>query len=306
MRSDQIFIILAMGTAGQRCTTLRRLFVHDSLYDAFFFPANTDQAKPNPETTDTFDSGLRYRSSKLQAQVGAWYTRFNDRLASAYDPELDTTVFRNLGRVNKWGIDGSVAYAPMRQLTLYAFGSWNQSKIKENLQIEGGASYDCNNADVSTPAARATAFRNCAFTAGNHEAGTPKYTFGGSALVNLGDFDFGVTGKRTGPRFIYDTNRPVLSGDVDVESGIRQLYSAKAAAYWLVNLDLRYNLRSWGPGMDKTYLQFNVYNLFDETYVGGFGGGLNQSVSSSGFYGSAPFVQIGAPRTISGTLNIGF
>ena len=25
----------AMGTAGQRCTTLRRLFVHDSLYDVF-------------------------------------------------------------------------------------------------------------------------------------------------------------------------------------------------------------------------------------------------------------------------------
>src|SRR6202012_1421240 len=25
----------AMGTAGQRCTTLRRLFVHDSLYDTF-------------------------------------------------------------------------------------------------------------------------------------------------------------------------------------------------------------------------------------------------------------------------------
>jgi aldehyde dehydrogenase (NAD+) len=25
----------AMGTAGQRCTTLRRLFVHDSIYDAF-------------------------------------------------------------------------------------------------------------------------------------------------------------------------------------------------------------------------------------------------------------------------------
>ncbi len=24
----------AMGTAGQRCTTLRRLFVHDSVYDS--------------------------------------------------------------------------------------------------------------------------------------------------------------------------------------------------------------------------------------------------------------------------------
>ena len=26
----------AMGTAGQRCTSLRRLFVHDSIYEAFF------------------------------------------------------------------------------------------------------------------------------------------------------------------------------------------------------------------------------------------------------------------------------
>ncbi len=28
----------AMGTAGQRCTTLRRLFVHDGVYEAFVGP----------------------------------------------------------------------------------------------------------------------------------------------------------------------------------------------------------------------------------------------------------------------------
>ena len=58
-------------------------------------------------------------------------------------------------------------------------------------------------------------------------------------------------------------------------------------------------------GLETSYLQLNVYNLFDEFYVGGFTGGLNQANSSSG-YGNPPNVQIGAPRTISGTLSIGF
>ncbi len=292
----------------------------DNLYNSFFFAPDADGAKPDPETSDTVEAGLRYRSSKIQAQVSAYYTRFNDRLASAYDPELDATVFRNLGRVNKHGFDGSISYAVMPALTLYAFGSVNKSKIRDNLQL-ANASFDCDNAALDTAAARATAARNCAFTAGRYEAGAPKYTFGGSAVAKLGDFDFGATAKRTGPRYIYDTNQPVLAGDVDVESGITQLYGSQAPAYWLVNLDVRYNLRSWGRDLEKTYIQFNVYNAFNSTYVGGFGGGLNQSVSISSFnstacpgtagnfggcFGSAPFVQIGAPRTISGTLNIAF
>ncbi len=278
----------------------------DNLYNSFFFPVDNDRARPNPETSDTFEGGLRYRSSKIQAQASIYYTRFNDRLASAYDPELDTNVFRNLGRVNKYGVDGSVSYAVLPQLTLYVFGSLNRSKIKDNLQL-ANTTFDCNSVALDTPALRAIAARNCAFTAGKFEAGAPKYSFGGSGVATLGDFDFGATAKRTGPRYIYDTNEPVRAGDVDVESGLTRLFGSQADAYWLVNLDVRYNLRSWGPGLDKTYFQLNVYNAFSSTYVGGFGGGLNQSVSAtSGFIGSAPFVQIGAPRTISGTLNLAF
>ena len=291
----------------------------DNLYQSFFFPVDNDRARPDPETSDTGEGGLRYRSSKVQAQVSAYYTRYNDRLASAFDPELDATVFRNLGRVNKYGVDGSVSYAVFPQLTLYAFGSLNRSKIRDNLQL-ANAAFDCGNASLDTAALRATAARNCAFTAGQEEAGAPRYSFGGSAVATLGDFDFGATAKRTGPRFIFDTNEPVLAGDIDALIDTNpandpvQLFGSKAPAYWLVNLDLRYNLRSWGPGLDKTYFQFNVYNAFNTTYVGGFGGGLNQSVSTSGgsiggaggVFGSAPFVQIGAPRTISGTLNVAF
>ncbi len=81
------------------------------------------------------------------------------------------------------------------------------------------------------------------------------------------------------------------------------MFGATAPAYWLVNLDARYNLRKL-IGLEKSYFAVNVYNLFDELYVGGFTAGLNQAIRSNGQDDNPPFAQIGAPRTISGTLSI--
>jgi iron complex outermembrane receptor protein len=274
----------------------------DNLYNAFFFPPNTDSAEPRPETTDSFDAGVRYRSSKIQAQLAGWFTKFNDRLASAYDPELDRTVFRNLGRVDKWGIDGSIAYEPIRELTLYAFGSWMRSKIKDNIQIGTfGGITDCDN--IPGTAAEADVLRSCALTSGNYESGAPKYTFGGSAVGRLSIFELGATVKRTGPRYVYDTNLPTFSGALGSPDAV-EIFPSKAPAYTLVNLDARMKLTML-KGLENSYFQLNVYNLFDQFYVGGFGGGLNQAFSGSN-YGNPGFVQIGAPRTISGTLSLAF
>ena len=77
-------------------------------------PRAPTQAKPDPETTNSFDGGLRYRSSKIQAQVAGWYTLFNNRLGLGVRSRAQPTVFRNLGQVKKWGIDGSVAYSPIK------------------------------------------------------------------------------------------------------------------------------------------------------------------------------------------------
>ena len=274
----------------------------DNLYNSFFFAPDTPQAKPDPELTDSFDLGGRYRSGKIQAQLSGWFTKYTNRIASAYDPELDRNVFRNLGRVDKYGIDGSIAYEPIPELTLYAFGSRNRSKIKDNIQLSGGTGFDC---DTST-APEQTLLRNCAFTKGKYESGAPKYTYGLSALGRLPFVDLGITAKRTGPRYVYDTNVPTFRGDVDpgAPGGVQQIFGATAPAYWLVNLDSRFKLERLG--MRGTYLQVNVYNLFDKFYVGGFGGGLSQSVNTtSGVYGNPGFVQIGAPRTVSATLNLG-
>jgi iron complex outermembrane receptor protein len=261
----------------------------DNLYNAFFFPADTDEAKPDPETTDTFDAGVRFRSSKIQAQIAGWFTRFNDRLASAYDPELDRTVYRNLGQVDKYGIDASVAYAPINELTLYAFGSLNKSEIKDDVQ-----SGSCTAAQVLAGSLGCTVIGQPIFvpTKGKREGGAPKYNYGGSVLGKLGPVDLGLTAKRTGPRFIYDTNQPVVSGGNIV-------FPKSTPAYWLVSLDARLNMGHFDAQLDKTYLQFNVYNLFDKLYVGGFGSSLDPS-------SGAPFAQIGAPRTISLTASVGF
>jgi iron complex outermembrane receptor protein len=285
----------------------------DNLYNAFFFPAGTSEAEPKPETTDTFDTGLRYRSSKIQAQIAGWYTRFNDRSASAFDPELNLTVFRNLGQVTKYGIDGSIAYSPIPQFTASVFGSWNQSKIKDNIQVGPlPAGTTCDNTDPNS----LTGKRFCAFTAGNREAGQPNYLFGTSVQGSIGPIDLGVTAKRNGTRFVFDNNQPVFTGDI---ASPTQVFSAKADAYWLVNLDARLNLGRLEPKLDKTFVQLNVYNLFDTLYVGGFGGGLTQATGTRTVtagtppvtttiptYGNPPFVQMGAPRTISLTLNVGF
>ena len=145
----------------------------DNLYNAFFFPEDTEQAKPEPETTDSFDVGVRYRSTKIQAQLGGWIPSSTNRTASAFDPELNASVFRNLGKVDKWGIDGSVAYEPIRQLTLYAFGSWNKSKIKDNIQIGSfGLLANDRRATTSRPGHDQRDHpRSCAFTAGKREVG---------------------------------------------------------------------------------------------------------------------------------------
>ncbi|PTS81516.1 TonB-dependent receptor, partial [Sphingomonas sp. HMWF008] len=286
----------------------------DNLYNAFYFPRNSPQANPAPETTDNFDLGLRYTTSKLQAQVGPWYTRFTNRLASAFDPDTQQTFYRNLGRVDKYGIDGSVTYRPIREITLYAYGSYLKSEIKDNIVL----------GYCPTTLTAANTTNNCttagapiyALTAGKRESGAPVYTFGGRAQADVGPLEIGIQAKRTGPRYFNDQNLPNLqctatlvnqvcptaantpTGFTGTRGFQYQVAPAKTSAYTQVDIDARLSM-AWAGLNDKTYLQLNVQNLFNNYYVGGFSGG-----STTQF--NVPFVQIGSPRAVVGTLNVAF
>jgi len=244
----------------------------DNLYQSLAFTDGS--ADPKPESTDNFDTGLRYRSSKLQAQLGLWYTAFQNRLASAYDPINDITIYRNLGTVHKYGIDGNVAYRVIPEVTLVAFGSYLKSKIINDVQT----GVTSTGAPIFAP------------TAGKRESGAPVYTAGGRIEGNFGPFEVGVQAKRTGRRYVNDQNTPIVTGG-------NQVYGAFAKGYTTVDLDARLDIGHWVHN-DRTYLQFNVTNLFDKLYVGGFSGGLLTT--------NVPFAYIGAPRAVSGTLVVGF
>ncbi len=276
----------------------------DALYNSFFFAPDTASAQPSPETTDNIDLGVRYTSSMIQAQVVGWYTKYTNRLASAYDPETDRNVYRNLGVVNKYGIDGSIAFQPIPQFMIYAFGSYMKSEIKDNVQ-----SGQCSQAQVDGDLLGCTAVGQELFiaTAGNRESGAPEYSYGVQARALLGPVDFGATAKRTGGRYLYDSNLPMYAGTAAAPV---EIYPAQTPAYWLVNLDARVNME-WAGLNDRTFLQFNIYNVFDQLYVGSVPTGLNQgNVIGAGQFGgtpgSAPFAQIGAPRTFSATINVAF
>ena len=295
----------------------------DNLYQAFYYPQNTTPANPRPETTDNFDAGFRYTTSKIQASVGPWYARFQNRLASAYDIDTQQTIYRNLGRVDKYGIDGSISYRPIRELLFYAYGSYLKSEIKTNVEI----------GRCPTALTAATTTANCtvagapilAQTAGKRESGAPVYTFGGRIQATLGPLEFGAQAKRTGRRYLNDQNLPQYAcagptGNLNLvnsvcptvsnvsaaftgQRGIQyQTYGAYAPGYTTVDFDARLALDWVGiGGKNKTYLQLNVVNAFNKFYVGGFNGGQTLSVNNS-----IPFVQIGSPRAFIMSVNTAF
>lgn len=228
----------------------------DPLYNSLYFP-DVAAARPAPETTDSFDAGVRFKGGNIQAQLAGWYTRYNNRLASAYDPVLDQVIFRNLGRVDKYGLDASISWRPTKNTLLYVFGSINESEIKEDVQ---------------------TGTNSFAATAGKNESGAPLWSLGARGQVAFGDFELGAQVKYTGKRYVNDLN------------------TASVGGYTLVDLDMRYRIAEFLTGGDVA-LQLNVSNLFDEVYVGGFGGDLTNT---------SPFVQIGAPRAASLSLIIGY
>ncbi|WP_285017004.1 TonB-dependent receptor [Novosphingobium sp. fls2-241-R2A-195] len=247
----------------------------DNLYQSFWYAKDTAGANPVPETTDNFDLGVRYTSGIIQASLTGWYTRYTNRLASAFDRDLDVTIYRNLGRVDKYGVDGSFAVRPIPEFSLYLFGSYLKSKIKQDVEIGETTAGD----------------PIYAATKGKREAGAPVYTLGARASGNIGPVELGAQVKRTGPRYVNDQNMAIVIGGT-------QVYAKKTPAYTLVDLDAKVKLDFVGLG-DRTFLQLNVVNVFDKLYVGGFDGAGTSTTS-------VPNAFIGTPRTFIGSVSFGF
>ncbi len=179
----------------------------DTLYNSLYIPANNAAAQPEAETSDSFDLSLRYQRSIVQAAITGWYSKYQNRIVSAYNIECDCSVDTNLGAVEKYGIDGSVSVRPIPQVLAYVFGSYIHSEIENDVPGRSGA---------------------LVATAGKRERNTPKFMYGGRLQGSLGDLDIGGQVKYTGSRFLNDINTQKFGG------------------YTVVDLDVRYSLASFG------------------------------------------------------------
>lgn len=272
----------------------------DTLYNAFFYPADSDAAYRALETADSFDASLRYSNSIVQASLTGWYTKYKNRLVTAYDIDGNATD-TNLGPVKKYGVDASVSVRPIQPLSLYVFGSWIKSEIQNDTITSSCASTsDIARAGLCYGVTDNGSTTYYLRTSGKRERATPEWLFGGRAQVDLGDFSVGAQAKYTGSRYLNDINGVIEQVTLSGATTPTTIYpGAKFKSFTTVDLNLRYKLEKLG--LDKSEIQLNVTNLFDEYYVGSYSGGLDTLPTSS-----SAFVNFGAPRAVSATFIMAF
>ena len=245
----------------------------DNLYRA---PVVTVQ----PEETNAYDLGVRYTNARVQAQLTGWRIDYKNRIVTSFNPDLGISIDRNVGKVNSWGVDASVAVRPVRPLMLILLGSYIHAELKDNVELgtstvaalPAGLIF-CDGSPPVGPAVEAT----CAPTAGRMVTETPKWQFGGRVQYDLGPFSFGLQGKHVGNRFATDVN------------------DVKVKGYNIFDLDVRFSTDTLG--LKNSYLQLNLQNVFDEFYFG--------NISTQIRANDNPNFAVGSPRTLSATLNIG-
>lgn len=234
----------------------------------------------SPETTNAYELGYRFRSGQIQAQIAGFYTDYKNRIVTATDqdplsPTFGSTLDRNVGDAEASGIDGSVAYQPIPQLSLYAFGAYLDTELKNN--VPSGA--------AGTPGI---------LTAGAQFVETPKWSFGGRVQGNLGPLSVGAQFKHVGKRFATDDNGATQT---DATRALPFLDSrGRIGSYNVLDLDARVSLAPLG--LEESYLSLVVTNVTDEFYFG--------NINTTSTLAQGPRFSVGAPRTYQATVRFGF
>lgn len=227
-----------------------------------------------PETSQAYDVGYRYQGDRMILSTQAWYNQFQNRIVRVFDQIEGINISRNIGDVNLWGWEVEAGYQLTESLSAYGSAAFTDSEVQSDLP----AIYTPPNPDVAYLVP----------TGGKQLVETPEWTFAGRLEYENGPFTLGLQGKYVGERWVTDVND--LSSD----------------AYTTVDLDLRWDFGSIFH-TDRTYLQLNVINLFDERYFGNLSTQIcsvnpagvppvNAYDCESGVIGT-PRYNLGAPRT---------
>lgn len=202
-----------------------------------------------PETSKTFEGGMRYRTDRFQGVAALYHVTFENRLlaASTAAPILGLpAVLSNVGGVETNGVELAGEYKLTDNWSLYGAYTYNQSEYQDNV---------LNGLGVVT-----------AHTAGKEVVNTPKNIFKGELKFELAGFYSKLGVAHTGERYYTYEN---IGGQVD---------STTVAD---LTLGYRFDGETWGKGLE---IQANITNLTDEDYIStiGSGGFMNNDPNGTG------------------------
>ncbi|HBK44934.1 MAG TPA: TonB-dependent receptor [Xanthomonadaceae bacterium] len=181
----------------------------------------------DPEESQTFQVGYRAHGQTYEASVGAYYTRFSNRLLTISPCSAIQTcsaILSNVGAVDSHGLDLAFVWKPVQGLSWLNALSWNDTKYKDDY---------LNNGVVET--------------ADKRVVGLPQWMFSSSLGYQLGGLRLSLDGKYTGKRYITYLN------------------DSAVPSYWLFNAGAGYDFGKVGA-FSNVGLSLNATNLTDKRY----------------------------------------
>ena len=231
-------------------------------------------ARVNPETSDNFDLGYRYRGEILDLSLTGYNTQFKNRIVTTFDADQGISVDHNIGSVNIDGVDLEGDIFPLDNLSIYSSLAYEHSRVAAG--------------PLSTIPLNAAGTVSVSI-AGKELVETPDWTIAQRYQYSSHGFTLGLGGKFVGRRFATDAN------------------DARVPSYFTVNADVTYDLGL--VGLADWYLKFNAINLFDKHYFSSVGSSKTCftpfSPTTAGCT-SAPLLVVGSPQTFQVTLRAAF
>jgi iron complex outermembrane receptor protein len=183
---------------------------------------------PDPETTKSYDLGVRYQTGTFLASAAVYDTEFHNRIERVLDEPSGIAFSQNVGNVRNRGFDAELGWKPVDYLSFYASYSFIDTKILQDIP---------------------NAVAGVLPTKGKHVYETPRNQ--GSARVQYDPIEWLSLGAQV--KFVGDRWTNLVNTE-------------KFRGYDLVDLDARVKLGQFG--LQNTYLQFNLRNAFDKRYLG--------------------------------------
>ena len=215
-------------------------------------------ADPDPEVSKQYDVGYRFASGPLIFSVSGFKSDFENYIIRAQTNINGEDIAQsiNVGGVSRWGMDGQIGFEVIDNLTLYASASYLGSEFLDDVP--------------------GTVAGTVVRISGKQLPEVPERQYALRAQYEIAGFTIGAQAKFVGERWTNAVN------------------DEKTPEYTVVDLDARYDLGRFG--WEGSWIQLNVSNLFDETYLGDISTEVTGNRTAN----------LGAPRTAQITLRTKF